>query len=165
MATQTVIHSLEDVVGDNSISGSWGAILRATGVDVRAFPQVMDGSGTAVVQKDGHQWTLKPWEGGGGYAVASRQKTEAEIEHERQRLLRNTFAGHFSKDRLLMCASIAAKVRGLCVEMRPDHPPSRAARRSLQGKLKRLAQIQTELLFDPAAVPSLYEQELNQFHA
>lgn len=162
MANETVSQLPEDVLGRDSVSGGWGAILKTTGIDIREFPQVMDGSGTAVVLNDGHQWTIEPWEGGGGFAVASRPQTEAESERARQRMLRCTFVDHFTKDRLLMCMDIAEQVRQLSARMRPDHPPARAARRSVQRKLKRLAQIQTSLLWHRGADSSLYEQELEQ---
>lgn len=162
MTSETVSQSWEDVLGCDSVSGSWGAILKTIGIDIREFPQVMDGSGTAVVVKDCHQWTVKPWEGGGGFAVASRPQTEAEIEHDRQRMLRSTFVGHFTKDRLQMCRGIAEQIRCLSARMSPDHPTARAARRDMQRKLKRLAQIQTYLMWHREADSSQYEQELEQ---
>ena len=80
-------------------------------------------------------------------------------------MLRNTFVGHFTKDRLLMCMDIAEQVRKLSSQIHPDHPPARAARRSVQRKLNRLAQIQTALLLHQTANSSLYEQELKQLRS
>ena len=162
MASANVRQSAEEALADDSVSGSRVSILNSTGIDIRDFPQVMDGSGTAVVVKDGHTWTITPWEGGGGFAVASRPQTESEIESERQRMLRRTFVDHFTKDRLLMCMDITEQVRALAAELRPDHPPARAARRTVQRKLNRLAQIQSALLLNRGADSSLYEQELKQ---
>lgn len=110
MASETVNQPLEDVLGKDAISGSWRAILKTTGIDIKNFPCVMDGSGSAVVMHNGHQWTVKPWEGGGGFAVVSRQRTDEEIKKDEQRMLRHTFVGHFTKDRLLMCMDIAEQV-------------------------------------------------------
>ena len=165
MANETVIQPLEDVLGSNSVSGSWGAILKSTGIDIKEFPCVMEGSGSAIVLHNGHQWTVKPWLGGGGFAVASRPRTEEETKRDEQRMLRNTFVGHFTKDRLLMCMDIAEQVGQLSAQIRPDHPPARATRRSVQRKLNRLAKIQTALLWHPTADSSLYEQELKQLRS
>ena len=132
MASETVIQPLGDVLGSDSVSGSWGAILKTTGIDIEEFPCVMDGSGSAVVMHNGHQWTVKPWEGGGGFAMASRLRTEEETKRDEPRMLRNTFVSHFTKDRLLMCMDIAEHVRKLSSQIHPDHPPARAARRSVQ---------------------------------
>ena len=165
MASETVIQPLEDVLGSVSVSGGWGAILKTTGIDIKEFPCVMDGSGSAVVMHNGHQWTVKPWEGGGGFAMASRLRTEEETKRDEQRMLRNTFVSHFTKDRLLMCMDIAEHVRKLSSQIHPDHPPARAARRSVQRKLNRLAQIQTALLLHRTADSSLYEQELKQLRS
>lgn len=145
-----------------SVSGGWGAILNMTGIDIRELPQVMDGSGVALVSKDGHQWTIEPWNGGSGFAFASRKLTEEEAERYEQIMLRRTFVDHFTKDRWSMCLSIAFRVRALAEQMRPDHQPSRATRRSLQRKLNRLARIQTELLVNRRADSSSYEEELKQ---
>ena len=155
----------DDVMGCESVSGNRVAILNSTGIDIRELPQVMAGSAAAVVVKDGHEWTITPWAGGGGFAVATRPQTKVEAERERQRMLRSTFVGHFSKDRLLMCIDIAGCVRKISAQMRPDHPPARSTRRSLQRKLNRLAQIQMELLWNRDADSSLYVQELKQLRA
>ncbi|WP_374410654.1 hypothetical protein [Hydrogenophaga sp.] len=150
----------EDVSGWKSINGTRAAILNFTGIDICELPQVMDGSGVAVVMKDGHQWTITPWEGGGGFAMAERPKTKEEIERDWQRMLRRTFVGYFSEDRRIMCAQIAERLREISVLLRPDHPPARAMRRSLQRKLNRLAEIQMELLCNRNADSSRFEQEL-----
>lgn len=165
MAIETVSQAAGDVFGCESVSGNRVAILNATGVDIRELPQVMSGSGIAVVVKDGHQWTITPWEGGGGFAVATRPQTEKESERERKRMLRSTICPHFSKDRLLMCAEIAERVIQLSAQMRPDHPPARAVRRNIQRKLDRLAQMQMELLCNQSADANLFEQELKHLHA
>jgi hypothetical protein len=145
-----------------SVSGNWGAILNMTGIDIRELPQVMNGSGVALVSKDGHQWTVDPWKNGGGFAVASRKLTDVEADLAEQEMLRGTIVGHFTKDRWLMCLDIADRVRLLSGQMRPDHPPSRATRRTLQRKLNRLAQIQAELLLNRSADSSSFEQELEK---
>lgn len=58
-----------DYMGLDNISGSRAAILKATGVDIQEFPQVMDGSGSATAWGNGHprpkttqhrHW-LTPW--------------------------------------------------------------------------------------------------------
>lgn len=165
MATQEDNQLPEDVFGCDSVSGGWDAILKTTGIDIREFSQVMDGSGNAVVLNGGHEWTIKPWTDGGGFAVASRPQTEAEIERDRQRMLRNTYVGHFTKDRLLLCIDIAGQLRELAEQMRPDRPPARAARRSMQCKLKRLAQIQESLLCLRGADSTKHEQELKQLRS
>lgn len=160
MAELTVNQSLHDVLGCNSVSGSRKAILRVSGIDIQEFPQVMDGSGSATVSKDGHQWTIKPWHGGGGFAVASRPETEEEIERERRRMLRSTFVGYFRKDRLMMCQTIAREIQYLTKRLSPNNPPPRAVRRDTQRRIRRLAEIQFALLTWAHADSSLYEQEL-----
>lgn len=165
MASENVNQSAQEFFCGSSISGGRTTILSATGIDIRNFPQVMDGSGEAVVRKDGHTWTITPWEGGGGFAVASRPQTESEIESERQRMLRSTFVAHFTKDRLLMCMDIAEQVTSFLAQMRPDHPPSRAVRRDMHRKLNRLVEIQKDLLLRRTADSSLYEQELKELRA
>jgi hypothetical protein len=166
MAIDTVVRQqVKDGLLGDSISGGWGAILKTTGIDIREYPQVMDGSGAAVVQKDGREWIVNPWEGGGGFAVAHRQKTEIEIDADRQRELRRTFDASFSKDRLLMCLAISDRLVQLSEKLCPDHPPARSVRRSTQRKIRRLAQIQIELLANREADSSLYERELNQLKA
>ena len=54
MASETVNQPLEDVLGIDSVSGGWGSILKTTGIDIKEFPCVMDGSGSAVVMHNGH---------------------------------------------------------------------------------------------------------------
>lgn len=142
------------------VSGNWAAILQMTGIDVREIPQVMDGSGTALVTKDGHEWAIDPWKGGGGLATASRKLTEEEVERAEQRMLRTTFIGHFTKDRWLMCLDVADQLRQLSAQMRPDHPPARASRRALQRKLNQLALIQTDLLLNRSADVRSHKQAL-----
>ncbi|MBL8388084.1 MAG: hypothetical protein JNK17_07715 [Hydrogenophaga sp.] len=159
------IPSSVDVMGCDSVSGNQVAIFNSTGIDIRELPQVMDGSGSAVVLRDGHEWTITPWEGGGGFAVAKRPQTEAEIEREQQRALRGTFCPHFSKDRLLMCASIAERIVQLSEQMRPDSPPAREVRRTIRRRLDRLAKMQLELLGNPYADSDLYAQELERLQA
>ena len=122
----------------------------------------MDGSGSAVVMNNVHQWTVKPWEGGRGFAVASRPQTDEETKREQQRMLRNTFVGHFTKDRLLMCMDIAEQIRQISAQMRPDHPPAREARRNVQRRLNRLTQIQRALLWQKEADSSFYLEEIKQ---
>lgn len=165
MAIETVIQPTEDVLGCESVSGNQVAILKATGIDIREFSQVMDGSGVAVVVKDGHQWTITPWDGGGGFAVAARPQTEEETERDRLRVLRSTTCPHFSKDRLLMCVDISERVVQLLAQMSPEHPPTRAVRRNIRRKLDRLAQMQLELLCNRNADADLFEQELKHLHA
>lgn len=143
MTYDTVDRLCDDVIQGPSVSGGWFAILETTGIDIRCLPNVMDGSGTSVVMHNGHEWTIKPWLGGGGFAVASRPRTEEEEEQANRRTLRRTYASHFTQDRLEMCMDIAEQVTALLAQMRPDHPPSRAVRRDVHRKLNRLAEMLT----------------------
>ena len=122
---------------------------------------MMDGSGAVTVVKDGHEWFIKPWEGGCGGASATRRKTEEELEREYELMLRTTTASHFTKDRLLMCMDIAAEMRRLVARLNPERPPARAVRRDIQRKLKRLSQIQTALMWRPESDSRKFVQELD----
>lgn len=130
----------------NSISGGMGAILKATGIDISQFPEVMDGSGTASVMHDGHQWTIKPWIGGGGLAVVSRPLTVEEERLEDEAVERHTFVSFFGLDRLRLCRKIALEMMRLSGTLRPDCPPARAKRRELRKRLDELAAIQFDLM-------------------
>lgn len=162
MAVENVNQAKHELFGGDSVSGNWGAILRATGIDIRELPQVMDGTAAASVLRGGHWWTVEPWEGGGGFAVATRPQTAAECESEKQRLMRSTFSSYFSQDRLVLCTVIAERVAKLSARLRPDCPPSRAKRRTIRRQLDRLSSIQIELLTNKYANVAQLERELKE---
>lgn len=151
-----------DPPGRVSISSGWGSILHKTGIDIREFPQVMDGTGRATVAVEGHMWTIEPWEGGGGYAVAWRPNTEQEERAERSRASRSTFVGYFGKDRLLMCLRISREIQHISSSLNPDRPPSRAKRRTASRKLKRLAEIQHSLMSSRFVSSEEFADELHK---
>ncbi|MDW5441974.1 hypothetical protein [Polaromonas sp. SM01] len=146
MATETVNQPIEDVLKRNSVSGGWRAILNATGIDIRQSPQVMDGSGATVVEHEGRQWTLTPWQGGGGFARVSRALTAEEERLEEEDIARRTYVDFFGLDRLRLCRKISIEMMRVAGYLLPDNPPARAKRRELRKRLDKLAVIQFNLM-------------------